>query len=210
MELDIEMICTLLSGSQPRTPIYVKSSLALLFVVRLIIMIVTAKTTWNDDLGDLICNSTRVGCRYECYNNYSIISPFNLFALQLIFIISLLIAVAFLQNPRQPIDISCSPANSYCMLARMVIEGAFLVLWPAIYHGLLRQPNFKCDTNPCEQTVVCTMLQNQQKNAFVVVMYICSLACLFICATEKNILMTQVVFFKSSSKIQKIRNSQYI
>ncbi|XP_078279706.1 gap junction beta-2 protein-like [Rhinoraja longicauda] len=187
MKLDIGMIITFLSGTQPHTPFCVKSSLALLFAVRFVIIIVTAGTVWNDDLGDLICNSTRVGCRHECYNSFSIISPFNLFALQLILVITLLFAVAFLQNARQPRDISCLPDS---MLARMLTEGAFLILWHVICPGLLRQPNFKCDANPCEQIVVCTMLQSKQKNAFAVVMYICSLACLFICTTEKYRWMT--------------------
>ncbi|XP_072100185.1 gap junction beta-5 protein-like isoform X2 [Mobula birostris] len=200
MDLDMETIPTFLSGSQPPVSFLGRNGLATLFVVRLFAMIVTAETIWKDDLHDLFCNSTQVGCRQECYNEFSVLTPFIFFALQTIFVTTLLIAVSCSKNLRQYHNSGQVDSNCLSMLSRVLTEGMFLVLWHAIYPGLSRKSAFKCDRFPCEPTVVCTMLGNRQKNAFSMFMYMCSLVCILICMIEIFTLAKKRA--KSITKIQ--------
>ncbi|XP_069784204.1 gap junction beta-2 protein-like [Narcine bancroftii] len=180
MDLDMEMILTFLSGTQPPVSSLVRNSLASLFAFRLFTIIVTAETVWRNDLQDLFCNSTHTGCRHQCYNNFSTLSPFTLFTLQTIFITTLLFIVKFLQRQAWG-----RIANGiFNMFSRILIEGFFLLLWHLIHPGLLRQSAFKCNTYPCEETVICNMRGNREKNIFSVIMYLCSFACIVICANE--------------------------
>ncbi|XP_059846776.1 gap junction beta-5 protein-like [Hypanus sabinus] len=180
MDLHMDMIPPL-SGIQLPASSFGSSCLAALFVVRVFTMIVTAKTIWKDDLDDLFCNSTQVGCSRECYTEFSVLSPFNFFALQTVFVTTLLICKKNLRRYHISNQTAC---NYLSMLSRILTEGMFLVLWHVIYPSLLRKSAFNCDIFPCEPTVVCTMLGNRQKNAFSVFMYICSLACILMCVIE--------------------------
>ncbi|XP_038634197.1 gap junction beta-1 protein-like [Scyliorhinus canicula] len=178
-----------LSGTGSHVSSCVRTWLALLFIMRLFAVIITAKTVWEDDMQDLSCNSTQVGCRQQCYTELSPLSPFTLFTLQIVFL-STLSMTNFLYNRhslRQARDNFIQAANEtrwkigfLNMLAKILTEGIFLFLQHMLYPGLLRQHRFRCDITPCEEAVVCIMLKSQQKDAFVIFMYTCSFASVLI------------------------------
>ncbi|XP_067824825.1 gap junction beta-3 protein-like [Heptranchias perlo] len=186
----MEMIMAVLSGTGADVSPHTRICLASFFAIRLFTFVISAETIWEDDLQDLSCNSTQVGCRHQCYTKLSPLSPFILFTLQIIFIVTLSL-VRTLYNIDRLRDNFNQAANNQRwkisflnMLAKILIEGSFLYLCNTLYPGGQRQHTFKCDLTPCEQIVVCTMLKSKQKDAFMILMYTCSFACVLISVIE--------------------------
>ncbi|XP_048469890.1 gap junction beta-5 protein-like [Rhincodon typus] len=162
-----------------------RNYLALVFGIRSLVVITNTFTIWKDDFLDLKCNSTRVGCHHQCYTQFSPMSPFILFILQIVFIFTLSMA-NYLYN-RDSLYVSQNKewkTGFINMLAKILIEGFFLFLHHMLYPNILRPHIFECHITPCEKTVVCTMLKSQQKDVFVMWMYICSCASLLIGVRE--------------------------
>ncbi|XP_078054142.1 gap junction beta-1 protein-like [Mustelus asterias] len=192
----MEPTLAFLSGTGSHVSSYARTCLALLFIVRLFSVIINAKTVWADDLQDLNCNSSQVGCRHQCYTELSPLSPFTLFTLQIVFLFTL-----SLTNSLYQLGANNTFWKILNMLAKILTEGAFLFLQHRLYPGLLRQDVFKCDITPCEEAVVCIMLKSQQKNAFVLFMFTCSFASLLIGVLETYSLIGKIVFSKGAYKI---------
>ncbi|XP_048415672.1 gap junction beta-7 protein-like [Stegostoma tigrinum] len=181
----MEMTLTFLSGTGAHVSSRVRNYLALIFGIRSLILIINAFTIWKDDFFDLKCNSTRVGCHHQCYTQFSPMSPFTLFTLQIVFIFTLSTA-NYLYN-RDSLYVSQTKewtTGFINMIAKTLIEGFFLFLHHMLYPNILRPHLFECHITPCEKTVICTMLKSQQKDVFVIWMYICSCASLLIGVTE--------------------------
>ncbi|XP_078412475.1 gap junction beta-1 protein-like [Cetorhinus maximus] len=197
----MEVTLTFLSGTGSHISSGTRTWLALLFAIRLFAVITGARTIWEDDLQDLTCNSTQVGCHQQCYTELSPMSPFTLFTLQIVFIFTLSLTNS-LYNRRnlrqlkckfvQPVDVHWK-IDFLITLAKLLTEGIFLFFHYMLYPSLLRQHVFKCDITPCEKTVVCTMLKSQQKDAFVIFMYTCSLASVLIGIIKTYYLVGKVV-----------------
>uniref|UniRef100_UPI00398F4456 gap junction beta-1 protein-like n=1 Tax=Pristiophorus japonicus TaxID=55135 RepID=UPI00398F4456 len=182
-------IVAFLSGTGAHISSLARNCLASFFAIRLFAVIVSAETVWNDDLQDLSCNSTQVGCRHQCYTELSPLSPFILFTLQVVFIFTLSLA-NILYNSWLRDNFSKATKDKLWkisflnMFAKILIEGSFLFLCHMLYPGVLRQRVFQCDITPCEKTVVCTMQKSEQKDAFVMFMYICSFVSMLIDVIE--------------------------
>ncbi|XP_041061224.1 gap junction beta-1 protein-like [Carcharodon carcharias] len=196
----MEVTLTFLSGTGLHISSGTRTWLALL-AIRIFAVIIGAKTIWEDDLQDLACNSTQVGCHYQCYTELSPMSPFTLFSLQITFIFTLswtniLYNKSNLRQLRcnfvQPTDIHWK-INFLITLAKLLTEGIFLFFHYMLYPSLLRQHVFKCDITPCEKTVVCIMLKSRQKDAFVIFMYTCSLASVLMETIKTYYLVGKVV-----------------
>ncbi|XP_072449694.1 gap junction beta-5 protein-like isoform X2 [Chiloscyllium punctatum] len=187
-----QMTLTLLSGTGAHASPRVKNSLALIFGIRFLVVIINTFTIWKDDLLDLQCNSTWVGCRHQCYNEFSPLSPFTLFTLQLVFIFTLSMA-NYLYNSLYASEGREWKTGFINMLAKILIEGFFLFLHHMLYPNILRPHMFECHITPCEKTVVCVMLKSQQKDVFVMFMYICSFASLLL--GVRDILFIGKIYF---------------
>ncbi|XP_043576677.1 gap junction beta-5 protein-like [Chiloscyllium plagiosum] len=183
MDSVTQMTLTLLSGTGAYASPRVKNSLALIFGIRFLVVIINTFTIWKDDLLDLQCNSTRVGCRHQCYTEFSPLSPFTLFTLQLVFIFTLSMA-NYLYNSLYASEGREWKTGFINMLAKILIEGFFLFLHHMLYPNILRPHMFECHITPCEKTVVCVMLKSQQKDVFVMFMYTCSFASLLLGVRE--------------------------
>ncbi|XP_067871983.1 gap junction beta-1 protein-like [Heterodontus francisci] len=176
----MEQALALLSGTGSHVSSCTRNGLASFFAIRLFAVIISTNTVWEDDLQDLTCNSTQVGCHHQCYTELSPLSPFTLFTLQIVCIFTLALANS-LYNGGSPRQLRHNFKISFpSMLGKIFIEAIFLFWHHMLYPNVLRQRTFKCAITPCEKTVFCTMLKSQQKNVFVMFMYTCSFASLLI------------------------------
>eukprot|EP00062_Callorhinchus_milii_P013529 gi/632961727/ref/XP_007896921.1/ PREDICTED: gap junction beta-5 protein-like [Callorhinchus milii] len=183
-----------LSGTDWYVPHLLKLVLSFLFTLRLLVLVLGERIAWKDDLSDLVCNSTRVGCHSECYNQFSPLSPLTLCSLQMIFL-----CVFSLANLWYFRDITYRQLRCCSLFAKGLIEGAFLFTCVQLYSGIFRPSSFQCNLAPCEQPVTCHLLKSRLKDDFVLLMVSASLASLSICVLAVCLLLGKWLYNKGSS-----------
>ncbi|XP_029469404.1 gap junction beta-2 protein-like [Rhinatrema bivittatum] len=193
--MDVETITCLLSGTGMHATRLGRTCLALLFFTRLGVLAVGAKTLYRNEDEDFVCNSSHRSCTGACFNNYSPISPFNLFILQAVVLFTHALAVAnYFRHNSQAKDnwlqrkfrsrLGQDRQHFVSVLAKAMIEGIFLTTFYKLYDGLQRPSIVQCATMPCESLVTCTVQKAGEKDVFNLCMNAMSLACLLLCLKE--------------------------
>ncbi|XP_048353742.1 gap junction beta-3 protein-like [Sphaerodactylus townsendi] len=166
-----DVLLQLFSGTTGLAPPLARAGLSILMAVRLAALAVGTRSLWRDEMGDLICNST-ASCRLVCFDASFPVSPFTLFLLQAAFVSAHGLACSFLWRPpdSQGKGWLCRKTQQLrlhvlAVLARMLLEGIFLVTFHALYGHypqLLRCPASKL----CPNIVVCAIQNARWKDAF--------------------------------------------
>uniref|UniRef100_A0A3Q2Z6Y3 Gap junction protein beta 8 n=1 Tax=Hippocampus comes TaxID=109280 RepID=A0A3Q2Z6Y3_HIPCM len=60
--------------------------LSVLFIFRIPILVLAAKSVWGNELSGFMCNTKQPGCTYLCYDHFFPMSHIRLWCLQLIFV----------------------------------------------------------------------------------------------------------------------------
>ncbi|XP_043911352.1 gap junction beta-2 protein-like [Protopterus annectens] len=192
--MDIEFVTALLSGTSSYSSPLSRVTLSCAFVMRLTALLTESKVFKKEQ--DFACNSTQRGCQTVCFNTLSPYSAVNLFALQLLFIFSYALAVAvhFRESTleksatwfRGPLKTKYGKFRFHILslFAKCLIEGIFLVTFYQLSDTLLNSGTMNCNLYPCEQLVMCAVLNVTEQVLFSYFMYGLSLACALICIVE--------------------------
>ncbi|KAM6466252.1 gap junction beta-5 protein-like [Liasis olivaceus] len=143
--MEKEAAIALLSGTGSRAPRLCRASLASLTVFRLGSLAVGAATVWQDESGDLWCNSTHQSCLLSCLDEAFPVSPFNLFLLQTASLLAHGLACVFLfPSPDAQEKGRCGQSqlrgrglelrfHLVNLLAKILLEGIFVMTFHSLY-----------------------------------------------------------------------------
>ncbi|XP_063313427.1 gap junction beta-1 protein-like [Pelobates fuscus] len=192
---ELETMTCLLSGASQLTSRIGRVSLAAFFFVRFGLLAVGARSVWMEEEKSFICNSSQLLCAPSCFDEFSPISSFNLFALQLVVLITHALSVtcwnrstnqaaetqlqAYLRGRKVQVVL-----HILCLLSRVVIEGIFIFTYYEMSGGFLHPAVTKCHTQLCEKNVICTDLNSFSKNFFSLGLCAVSALSILICLME--------------------------
>ncbi|XP_053556636.1 gap junction beta-7 protein-like [Bombina bombina] len=190
---EVETINCLLSGVLPLASHISRAALAVLFFVRFGILAVGTWTIWRDEEKDFTCNSSRLLCSTSCFDEFSPISSFNLFSLQLVVLITHGLSVACyirlgsirkgawvqFRNIRVQVKL-----HILWLLSRAIIEGLFIFTYCKVSGGFLRPAVTQCHSQLCEEQIICTDQTSYIKNILNLCICTASAASGFICLKE--------------------------
>ncbi|KAM4709315.1 gap junction beta-2 protein-like isoform 1-T2 [Discoglossus pictus] len=192
---EVEAISCLLSGVSSLASRLGRAGLAVLFFIRFGILAVGARTVWLDEEKDFTCNSSIQLCSVSCFNEFSPISSFNLFTLQLVVLITHGLSVAcytkldsqakggWLKTQFRSKK-SQLKLHILWLLCRFLIEGLFIFTFYMVSGGFLRSEVTQCHTQLCESLVTCTDENSDIKNIFNICLCVTSATSGVICLGE--------------------------
>ncbi|XP_075467543.1 gap junction beta-1 protein-like [Ascaphus truei] len=192
---EVETVTCLLSGTSHLTSRLGRVSLAVLFFTRCGFLAVGGRTVWREEEKDFVCNSSRLLCTSSCFDDFSPISPFNLFSLQLVVLLTHALSVACFRRPDSQAKAGWLQAHFrgrmaqlwlhlLCLLSRVLIEGIFVLTFYKVSGGLLRPAVTHCHSQLCEPQVTCIDLNSTTKNIFSLCLCAVSTASCMVCLGE--------------------------
>ncbi|XP_015273735.1 PREDICTED: gap junction beta-6 protein-like [Gekko japonicus] len=198
VSMGTDALVRLLSGTTALAPRLGRAGLSILMAVRLAALALGARSLWRDEMDDLACNSS-ASCRLACFDAAFPVSPFTLFLLQAAFVSAHGLACSLLWRPpdcqgkgwlrdkTQQLRL-----HSLSLLARILLEGIFLMTFHALY---ARYPQtLHCPASTlCPDTVVCTIQNAQWKDAFDLFVAGTSWASVAVCLTVLYLAVTEIV-----------------
>ncbi|XP_066458173.1 gap junction beta-1 protein-like [Eleutherodactylus coqui] len=174
---EVETTTCLLSGMSSVASKISRAALSVLFFIRFGILFLGCKTIWQDEERDFLCNSTRSLCRPSCFDEFLPISPFSLFAFQMVAVLTHSLCVAcfarsafqvregWLQTQlrRKKVQFNLHVIG---LISRMLIEVLFILTYYKVTEGFVHRRTFHCQSALCERSVICTDMNSTVKNAF--------------------------------------------
>uniref|UniRef100_A0A3Q2ECE9 Gap junction protein n=1 Tax=Cyprinodon variegatus TaxID=28743 RepID=A0A3Q2ECE9_CYPVA len=180
--------------------------LTILFICRMLVIGVAAEDVWIDEQAEFICNTHQPGCRNVCYDLAFPISPIRYWVLQVISVSSpslvymghALYRLRALEKVRQKrkallwreLELDKSPLRGSLMrtyvahiIIRSVVEVAFMTGQYLLY-GFHLLTLFKCEQDPCPNTVDCFVSRPTEKNVYMVFMQSIAVLSLFLSIME--------------------------
>ncbi|XP_053320914.1 gap junction beta-1 protein-like [Spea bombifrons] len=192
---ELETVTCLLSGTSYLASRLGRVSLAALFFVRFGILAVGGRSIWMEEEKNFMCNSTQLLCTPSCFDEFSPISSFNLFALQLVVLVTHALSVtcwnrSTSQAKETRLQAHLSRRNVQitlhilCLLSRILIEGVFVFTFYKVSGGFVHPAVTHCRSHLCERFVVCTDLNAFTKNVFSLGLCAASVLSIIICCSE--------------------------
>ncbi|KAM8962143.1 gap junction beta-1 protein-like [Pelodytes ibericus] len=192
---EVETMTCLLSGVSQLTTRIGRVSLAAFFFVRFGILAFGARSVWMEEKRNFICNSSQVLCTPSCFEEFSPISSFNIFALQLIVLVTHSLSVTcWNRSTYQPKETQLQAylrgkktqtiLHMLCLLSRVLIEGVFIFTFYKVFGGFVLPAETRCHTHLCERFVTCTDLNAVSKNVFNACLCAASALSIIICLRE--------------------------
>ncbi|XP_040276343.1 gap junction beta-1 protein-like [Bufo bufo] len=192
---EVETATCLLSGMSSVASRISRASLSVLFFIRFGILLLGYKTIWLDEERDFICNSTRLLCMPSCFDEFLPISSFNLFALQIVALLTHSLCVACLarsaiqaregwlqaQLRRKKVQMNLHVIG---LLSRMLIEVLFILTYFKVTEGFVHQKTIHCRSTLCEKSVICTDINSTVKNIFSLCLCAASATSAMVCLWE--------------------------
>uniref|UniRef100_A0A8C5LWG1 Connexin N-terminal domain-containing protein n=1 Tax=Leptobrachium leishanense TaxID=445787 RepID=A0A8C5LWG1_9ANUR len=182
-------------GASQRTSRIGRVTLAALFFVRFGILALGARTIWMEESKNFICNSSQMLCTPSCFDEFSPISSFNLFALQLVVLFTHALSVTYWSRSTNQASETWLQAyfrerkfqvimHMLCLLSRMVIESVFIYTYYEVTGGVWLPEVTQCRTRFCEKNVICTDMNSFGKNIFSLSLCVVSFTSIIICSLE--------------------------
>ncbi|XP_071982668.1 gap junction beta-1 protein-like [Engystomops pustulosus] len=201
---EVEIATCLLSGVSLNASKLSRAILSVLFFLRFGILLLGCKTVWYDEEKDFVCNSTRILCVPSCFDEFSPISSFNLFALQMVALFTHSLCVACFarssfhvregwlqaQLRRKKVQFHI---HVFGMISRIVIEVLFIFTYYKVVEGFGQRKTINCHSTLCEKYVVCSDMKSTVKTVFSLCLCAASASSATICLWE---LTTSLLFMK--------------
>ncbi|XP_075707178.1 gap junction beta-1 protein-like [Rhinoderma darwinii] len=210
---EVETTTCLLSGVSSIASKISRAFLSVLFFIRFGILLVGCKSIWQDEENDFICNSSRLLCLPSCFDEFSPISSFNLFALQMVALLTHSLCVACFSRPafqaregwlqvqlrRKKVQFNL---HVFGLISRMLIEFLFILTYYKVTEGFVHRRTIHCHSTLCEKSVICTDVNSTVKNIFSLCLCAASATSAMICLWELIASLPFVQHINSSSTIQ--------
>uniref|UniRef100_UPI00398EF95D gap junction beta-3 protein-like n=1 Tax=Pristiophorus japonicus TaxID=55135 RepID=UPI00398EF95D len=214
--MDWKTLQGVLSGVNKYSTGFGRIWLSVVFIFRVLVYVVAAEKVWGDDQKDFDCNTKQPGCTNVCFDHFFPISHIRLWALQLIFIStpSLLVVmhVAYRNDKEKKYHNKHPDTNTklyedtgkkhgglwwtylISLLAKTVIEVAFLYILHRIYDSFDMPRLVKCEVDPCPNVVDCYIARPTEKKVFTYFMVGASALCIVLSMTEMFYLIAKRCF----------------
>ncbi|KAM4049828.1 gap junction beta-1 protein-like [Anomaloglossus baeobatrachus] len=216
---EVETTTCLLSGVSSIASKISRAILSVLLFIRFGILLLGCKTVWLDEEKDFLCNSTRILCLPSCLDEFSPISSFNLFSLQMVALLTHSLCVACFarstfqtregwiqtQLRRKKVQFNLHVIG---LISRILVELLFILTYYKITEGFVHRRTIHCQSTFCEKSVICTDVNSTVKNIFSLCMCAASGISAMICLWE---LMASLPFMQqmnSSSPTQVTHKKQ--
>ncbi|OCT97530.1 hypothetical protein XELAEV_18009758mg [Xenopus laevis] len=167
----METVVCLLSGASHLISELGQATLTILCFIRFGILAVGSQTLWKDEEKHYTCNSTQLLCQPTCFDEYSPISSFNLFSLQLVVLFTLSLSlVCYNQSRHKNREGSLLShfqgrnqlkLHILHLLSRMLIESIFIFTFFNVSTG--QSGAAQCHSAHCEAFVSCLDLREGAK-----------------------------------------------
>ncbi|XP_056407994.1 gap junction beta-1 protein-like [Hyla sarda] len=192
---EVETATCLLSGMSSTASKISRAILSILFFIRFGILLLGCKTIWQDEEKDFQCNSTKLLCKPSCFDEFSPISSFNLFSLQMVALLTHSLCVACFtrsafqaregwlhaQLKRKKVQFNLHVIG---LISRMIIELLFILTYYNITEGFVHRRMINCHSTMCEKSVLCTDVNSAVKNIFSLCLCAASATSAMICLWE--------------------------
>ncbi|KAM3936524.1 gap junction beta-2 protein-like [Leptodactylus fuscus] len=192
---EVETATCLLSGVSSLTSKISRAILSVLFFIRFGILLLGCKTIWQDEEKDFVCNSTRILCVPSCFDEYLPISSFNIFALQMVALVTHSLCVACFartsfqlsegwlqaQFRRRNVQFNLHVIG---LISRILIEAIFILTYYKVAEGFWLQSSIHCRSTLCEKSVICRDINSTVKNIFSLCLCAASVSSAMICLWE--------------------------
>ncbi|XP_063777206.1 gap junction beta-1 protein-like [Pseudophryne corroboree] len=192
---EVETTTCLLSGATSLASRLSRACLAVLFFIRFGILLIGCRTIWQDEEKDFICNSSKLLCKPSCFDEFSPISSFNLFSLQMVALLTHSLCVACFsrssyqaregwlhaQLRRKQVQ---RKLHVIILMSRMFIEGIFIFTFYKVTDGFVHKRTVQCHSTLCESLVTCTDANPTIKSIFSMCLCTASAASAIICLWE--------------------------
>ncbi|KAM9329545.1 gap junction beta-1 protein-like [Gastrophryne carolinensis] len=172
-----ETVTCLLSGATSLTSRIGRVVLSLFFSARFGILAFGARSAWLNEAKDFQCNSTQTLCHPSCFDEFSPISSYNFFALQMVVLFSHALCVAgynhlshqqstgWLQTQLRKKNVQMK-LHIIGLTSRMLIEVLFILMFYKETKGFVHRRTTWCQTPLCEPFVFCTDTSSTLKYFF--------------------------------------------
>ncbi|XP_075046650.1 gap junction beta-1 protein-like [Mixophyes fleayi] len=210
---EVETTTCLLSGTSSHTSRVSRACLAILFFTRFGILLVGCRTFWQDEEKDFICNSSKLLCTPSCFDEFSPLSSFNLFSLQMVALLTHSLCVACFsrssyqtregwlhaQLKRKQVQMRLHVIG---LMSRMLIEVIFIFTFYKVTEGFVHKRTVQCHSTLCESLVICTDVNSTIKNMFSMCLCASSASSAMICLWELMASLPFTQHMSSSSASQ--------
>ncbi|XP_077108762.1 gap junction beta-1 protein-like [Ranitomeya variabilis] len=210
---EVETTTCLLSGVSSIASKMSRAILSVLLFIRIGILLLGCKTVWLDEEKDFLCNSTRLLCLPSCFDEFSPISSFNLFSLQMVALLTHSLCVAFFarstfqardgwlhaQLRRKNVQFNL---HFIGLISRILIEVLFILTYYKITEGFVHRRTIHCQSTLCEKSVICTDVNSTVKNIFSLCLCAASGVSAMICWWELIVSLPFMQYMSSSSTAQ--------
>ncbi|XP_069820581.1 gap junction beta-1 protein-like [Dendropsophus ebraccatus] len=207
---EVETATCILSGVASTASKISRGILSVLFFIRFGILLLGCKTVWYDEEKYFLCNSTRLLCMPSCFDEFSPISSFNFFGLQMVALLTHSLCVAcfthsafqakegWLQDQlrRKKVQLYLHVIG---LTSRILIEVLFILTYYKITEGFVHRRTIHCHSTLCEKSVICTDVNSTVKNIFSLCLCAASATSAMICLGE---LVTSLQHITRSSTTQ--------
>lgn len=204
---EVETTTCMLSGMSSIASRISRALLSVLFFLRFGILLLGCKTVWLDEEKDFVCNSTRLLCAPSCFDDFSPISSFNLFSLQIVALLTHALCVTCFTRPafqqregwiqtqlrRKKVQFTFHVIG---LISRMIIEVLFILTYYKVTEGFVHRSRIRCRSTLCEKSVICTDVRSFVKNMFSLCLCAASATSAAICLWE---LVAGIPFLPHSS-----------
>ncbi|CAN2390626.1 hypothetical protein PRIEUP_LOCUS663 [Pristimantis euphronides] len=201
---EVETTTCLLSGVSSIASRISRATLSVLFFIRCGILLLGCKSIWQDEQRDFVCNSTRLLCPPSCFDEFSPISSFNLFALQMVAVLTHSLCVACFtrsafqvregwvqaQLRRKKVQFNLHVIG---LISRILIEVLFILTYYKVTDGFVHRRTIHCQSTLCERSVTCTDVNSTVKNIVSLCLCAASVTSAIICLWE---LMARLPFIQ--------------
>lgn len=192
---EVEIATCLLSGSSSLASRIGRVGLAVLLCARLGILMVGYRTIWQDEEKNFHCNTSKLLCKPSCFDEFSPFSSFNLFALQLVCLLTQsMCVVCFTRSAYQGKEgwmhaqlrkrTVQMKLHIIALMSRILIEGLFILTFYKVTEGFVQKRTTQCHTTLCEPFVICTDINAAVKNILNLCLCAASAASAMICFWE--------------------------
>lgn len=174
---EVEIATCLLSGTSSLASRISRVASAVFLCVRFGILMVGYRTIWQDEEKNFHCNTSKLLCTPSCFDEFSPFSSFNLFALQLVCLLTQSMCVVCFtrsayqgkegwlnaQLRRRTVQMKL---HIIALMSRILIEGLFILTFYKVTEGFVQKRTTPCHTTLCEPFVICTDINAAVKNIF--------------------------------------------
>ncbi|KAM5193299.1 gap junction beta-3 protein-like [Mantella aurantiaca] len=192
---EVETATCILSGSSSLASRLSRVCLAVLLCARFGILIFGYRTVWENEENNFHCNTSKILCKPSCFDEFSPFSSFNLFALQLVALLThSLCVVCFSRSAyqgkegwlhsqlrRKTVQMKL---HIIALISRILIEGLFILTFYKVTVGFVHSRTTQCHTTLCEPFVICTDINATAKDIFSLCLCAASAASAMICFWE--------------------------